>query len=327
MSLARSFLFIPGTDAQKLAKGLAAGAEAVIFDLEDAVAASRKEEARAALEQYAAAPFAAAFSGFANIYVRINGTGTPYWSEDLRSCFRMGISRIMLPKTEGKDDIRRILEAWNRLALTGGQTGDRVNDCNRLRDLGRDNACDRRHDRTDARAGERTPLQVLPLIETAHGVEHAYEIASADPSVAGLALGAVDLALDLGIRLSREQDELLYTRSRLVIASRAARLPGPVDAVHLRIDDHEGLLAESIRARNLGFSGKLAIHPKQIAAVHQAWRHDDNTAAEEKDRRIVSAFQQAEKTGTAAILVDGELVDYPVYRAALQRLNRPDERR
>lgn len=281
MPIARSFLFVPASDPRKLAKALASGAEAVIVDLEDAVAASRKQEARTLLEQ----SFRSGAHDAGNIWVRVNGVTTPDWEEDLQCCHRIGIANIVLPKTEGEGDVHLVLAKWNEWSSASAAT---------------------------------RPLRLLPLIETALGVERAFEIASSDRAVARLALGAVDLSLDLGIPLSLEQDELLYVRSRIVIASRAARLPGPVDSVRLRIDDEEALVVEAMRAKAMGFSGKMAIHPKQIAGIHRVWEYDPSVLA--KDRKIVEAFERAEQDGVAAIAVDGEMVDYPVYRLSLQRL-------
>jgi citrate lyase subunit beta/citryl-CoA lyase len=158
-------------------------------------------------------------------------------------------------------------------------------------------------------------MQIIPLIETAKGVYFAHEIASADLSVVRLAFGAVDYSLDLGISISYEQQELMYPRSQLAVASRAAGIEPPIDTVFVDLDHEEGLIREARVAKRLGFRGKLVIHPKQIQPVHAVF----SPTKEELEwaQRIVEAFEEAEKKGVAAISVQGKMVDYPVYKQAL----------
>ena len=150
--------------------------------------------------------------------------------------------------------------------------------------------------------------QVLPLLETALGVWNALAVAQA-PRVERLAFGSVDFQLDTGI--TGEQEELLYARSRLVLASRVASILPPVDGVTMVLEDMIRLQEDVARARRLGFGGKLCIHPKQVELINQGFAPTDAERA--WARRVLSA---AEATGAGALQLDGELIDRPVIERA-----------
>ncbi len=283
---ARSLLFIPAHDLRKIEKGLHSDADIVIFDLEDAVADTEKETARQILKQQLQLWSKHTLPASPQIYVRINGIRTTECKADIQFCYEAGIRHVVLPKTDTPLDIMELLAQWSAWS-------------------------------TDS-------LDIIALIETARGVEEAYEIAKVHPSVKHLALGSADLSLDLGIDLDAEQDELLYTRSRLVIASRAAGIHPPIDAVYMKIKDEAGLLHEANRAKKLGFAGKMMIHPAHISLVHQVW--EEEAGRIERDFRIVHSFELAIKEGSAAIQVDGQMVDYPVYQSARNRIRNQQEK-
>lgn len=263
--VARSWLFVPGDRPERFDKAVAAGADAVIVDLEDAVAPERKAQARAHV--------AAWLSPARPVWVRINALPTRWAADDLALIERPGCAGIVLPKAEQIDP-------------------DFVARC--------------------ARAGR--PL--LPLIESAAGFDRLRAIA-ATPGVLRLLFGSIDFALDLGI--SGDDDALLAFRSQLVLASRLAGLPPPVDGVCTAIDDAGRLDAEARRARRLGFGGKLCIHPKQVATVNAAFLPDAGEVA--WARRIVQAAQDA---AGGAVAVDGVMVDLPVLRRAQAILDAAD---
>ena len=250
---ARSLLFVPGSRPDRFEKALAAGANAVIIDLEDAVAPADKERAREDVSAWLA-PHRA-------VMVRINGADTAWFGDDLALCRRPGVAAVMLPKAERAEDIA---------ALRG--------------------------------AGAAT---VLPLIESAAGMAALTAIAAA-PGVQRLVFGSIDFQVDLGMRDALE-DELLFFRSQLVLTSRLAGLQAPVDGVSTAIDDADQLRDDVLRARRLGFGGKLCIHPRQVASVN---RHFAPSAAERAwAQRVLEA---AAASGGAAIAVDGKMVDKPV---------------
>ena len=145
-------------------------------------------------------------------------------------------------------------------------------------------------------------------METALGIWNAGELAQA-PLVERLAFGAVDFMLDTGI--SGEQEELLYARSRLVLASRVASILPPVDGVTMALDDLTRLQEDVVRARRLGFGGKLCIHPKQVETINQGFVSTEAELA--WARRVLEA---ADSTGVGALRLDGELIDRPVIERA-----------
>jgi citrate lyase subunit beta/citryl-CoA lyase len=160
-------------------------------------------------------------------------------------------------------------------------------------------------------------IDLIPIIETAAGFVHMAEIARAARRARRLAFGAGDFTLDLGITWSAEETELLPYRSAFIAHSRAAGLEPPIDTVWVSLREPEAFARSVQRARDLGFQGKLCIHPDQVPVVNDCFSPSEAELAHA--RRVVTAFAQAERDGLAAIQVDGQFVDYPiVYRA--QRL-------
>ncbi|WP_085506515.1 HpcH/HpaI aldolase/citrate lyase family protein [Thalassobacillus devorans] len=161
-------------------------------------------------------------------------------------------------------------------------------------------------------------LALIPLIETAKGVQHIADIANASQSVERLAFGSIDYSLDIDCQLTPGGLELLFARSQIVNASRAAEIGAPIDAVYPDLNNEDGLVQEATLARQLGFKGKLLIHPKQVDPVHQIFSPSQQEL--EECEEIVEAFERAEQQGVASIAYNNKLVDYPVYRRAKELL-------
>jgi citrate lyase subunit beta/citryl-CoA lyase len=162
------------------------------------------------------------------------------------------------------------------------------------------------------------PLELVLLIESALGVLNAHALAKASPRVASLCCAsgeAGDLAADLG---TRDASGLLYARSQVLLAARAAGIAFPLDGVFMAIHDLDGLRADAELARNLGYTGKALIHPAQIPVVHEVFTPSDEEVA--RQRRFVEAFDEAVAAGSASITVDGTMVDYAVAHRARQIL-------
>lgn len=257
---ARAFLFVPGNRPERFSKARAAGADAVIVDLEDAVPPADKDTARQAVEAW--------LDPSRPVLLRINGADTPWFGPDLMLAGAPGVAGIVLPKAASLNDLQAI----------------------------------------DAAAADRA-VPILPLIETAAGFVEMPRLA-AWPSVARLLFGSIDFQLDLGIE--GEDDALLYFRSRMVLASRAAGLPAPVDGVTTAIGDLALLRSDTQRARRLGFGGKLCIHPSQVPQVAAGFRPD--AAKVDWARRVLDA--QAAAGDAGAFQVDGKMVDAPVLALA-----------
>lgn len=160
-------------------------------------------------------------------------------------------------------------------------------------------------------------LPVIALVETAQGLRLAYETAS-HPNVAALALGAVDLGLELGLEPRPDGQEVLFARSKLVLDSAAAGIRGPFDLVHVDVRDDEGLEAECRLARSLGFRGKSCIHPSQVDIANAVFDAGDDEL--ERARRIVEAYAEGVAEGRGAVALDGEMIDLPVVERARRLL-------
>lgn len=267
---ARTYLFVPGNRPERFAKALATGADAVVLDLEDAVAADQKNAARDAIATWASM---AAEDEKARIVVRINDAGTGAFGEDLRLLRDARLPLAMLAKSE-----------------TPGQVGA-------------------------VRAAAPATL-VLALIESARGIANAEALAASE-GVRRLVFGTLDFALDLDLDISLHSDGLAFAASRLVLASRNADLPGPVAGVTPQIDDEARLRADLAWARRLGLSAKLCIHPRQVAAIHQALA----PSPQELDwaHRVLAA---AAENASGALQLDGRMIDRPVILNAQRTLQR-----
>ena len=278
----RSFLFAPGNRPRMLQKVGHCGADAVIPDLEDAVPISEKEATREAVRDAVGA------IDTCPVYVRINpleaaaGFSQPIGEADLAAIVRPGLAGIILPKAESPDDLRRAdgllqgLESQHGLAQ-----GD---------------------------------IDVIPIIETALAIQRAYDIAASGSRVKRLAFGAGDFTRDIGVSWSRREIESQHARSTLVIASRAAGLEPPLDTVWVDLRDERGLARSPRTARQLGFQGKMAIHPGQVEPINAVFSPTDAEVAHAT--RVVDAFAQAEADGLASIQLDGQFIDYPIVESA-----------
>jgi citrate lyase subunit beta/citryl-CoA lyase len=255
---------------------LGAGADVVIIDLEDAVAQALKAEAREAARKKVVehAP--------RRLLVRVNALGSGHNRNDLQSTVGAAPAAIMLPKVETAEHIREIHQ--------------------RLR------GCERNAGMAEGSTG------VVALIESARGVENIFRIMSealAPARPLSAAFGAADFSLDLGIDLTRDGAELHYPRSRIAVACRAAGREPPIDTPFMiDLKDLEGLKTDARRAKQLGFQGKLCIHPNQVGPCNEVF---SPTAAEmEYALRVVAAFEKSEAEGAGALQLEGKFIDYPV---------------
>jgi citrate lyase subunit beta/citryl-CoA lyase len=280
MALSRTFLFVPGNNPRRVEKALAADVDAAILDLEDAVAASEKVAARAQVVEALQRPHRA------RGYVRINALDTEYAFGDLHAVIARGVDGIVLPKLESVEQLH---------------TADWM-----IAQLERE------------RGLEANSVELMPIVETGAGFAVIDALcAAASQRVQRLkrfSFGAGDFCLDMNLVWSDDEFELHAYRSALVLASRAAGLQPPVDTVWVRLNDADGLARSAVRARGMGFQGKLCIHPAQCDAVNRAFSPTEAEIGHARD--VVAAFERAEAEGVASIQLDGAFIDYPVaYRA------------
>jgi citrate lyase subunit beta/citryl-CoA lyase len=243
-----------------------------------------KAEARAlvaeAIDRAAAAP-AGPF-----VTVRVNAAATGLLDDDLAAIVRKGLDAIFLSKAESIEEIERSSALLDALERKQGLAGGTV--------------------------------EIIPMIESALGVYRCFEMASASPRIATTCIGTAqdgDLQTDLGSGWSSEGPELMYARSKVLLDTRAAGKAYPLDGVFSNLSDEEALVRDSRVSARLGYVGRTVIHPKQIAPVRQAYAVPKAEVA--YYTRVVQEFEAVEKTGkSAAITVDGKLVDYAMYGRA-----------
>ena len=286
----RALLFVPADSPRKLERALGAGADALIIDLEDSVALERKVEARLAAAEYLLAARRAAAQS--RLYVRVNALDTPFAADDLAAIIAMRPDGVMLPKARGGDDVRALDEAITALEAAAG-----------VRDR---------------------PTRILPLItETAISLLNLASYPGSSDRLSGLTWGAEDLAAELGAATNRDLATGHYTspfrlaRDLCLFTAAACGVPA-IDTVFTHFRDPDALASEAAEAARDGFSGKLAIHPDQVAVIHAAFtpRPDDVARA----RAIVAAFAMAGDVGVVAL--DGRMIDRPHLKWAERVLQR-----
>ena len=272
----RSRLYAPGNNPRLLIGLELHGADCVLVDLEDSVPLSEKQATRILVKHLLTAV------KFPEVWVRINPLDT-YGRDDLAEILRGRPHGICLPKAESSADVISLSKAIEELESSYGISNGTT--------------------------------YVMPIIETARGVLHSEEIASADQRVAIVAFGAEDFTRDMGAR--RTEESLLFARSIIVTAAKAAGIQAS-DTVYSNLDDEKGLIAEAKQARNLGFDGKGAINPRQIEPIHAVFSPTEQEI--EEARQIVAAAEEAEEHGFGAIAIEGKMIDKPVLARAQQTL-------
>ena len=288
MKPVRVALFAPGTRERVMAKALESGADAVILDLEDSVPLAAKAEARS---RVASVIDGAAARSLPAIYVRVNAAQSGLLAEDLSAVVRAGLDAVIVPKVESAEQVRSTAAALDRHEVATGLPSGAVG--------------------------------MILMIESALGVYRCFDLIKASTRVAATCLGSArdgDLQTDLCCGWSSEGIEMLYARSKVLLDTRAAGIAvTPLDGVFSDLDDEPGLISDSRLSARLGYVGRTVIHPKQIAPVRQAYAVPAAEVA--YYQKVVAEFDAAEKSGTAAITVDGKLVDYAAYQRARQVLD------
>jgi citrate lyase subunit beta/citryl-CoA lyase len=271
----RSLLLCTPTFERHVQSALASRADAVVLDLETTIAEADKSAARDAAAKVMAGKHRP------GIFIRINEIDSPHVLDDLLALQSPGVRGVMLPQAEDRRQIVALDWMLSRL--------------------------EQRYARTN-------PIEIIPLVETARGVEDLGSVLSSSPRIRQATFGVADYSFDTGIRASRDENELAYIRARLVHASRAAGLQPPIDTVWLDFNDPGGMQRSLERSKREGFAGRLCIHPKQVDQVNLAFKPSVEEVA--NARKIVEAFETAMKDNVAAIRLDGRLVDLPIVRSA-----------
>lgn len=278
--LRRSRLYLPGSEPKYYFNAFLHAPDAVILDLEDSVHPGEKDAARILVRN----TLRAVDFGSCERMVRINQL--PLGLEDLAEIVGESPDLILIPKVEEPEQIRE---------------ADRM-----ISDI-------------KARTGIIRTIWVMPILESALGIENAFEVATASENVAALTIGLEDYTADLGVVKTTEGRETQYARSRVVNAARAAGVQA-IDSVFSDVADMEALREWAEASRALGFEGMGCIHPGQIRVVHEAFQP---TAVEiEKARKVVAAFEDAQSRGLAVVSLGSKMIDPPVVQRALKLVER-----
>lgn len=278
-------LFVPGDSARKFAKATTVGADALILDLEDSVAPSQKQAARdhvaGLLDDKAARDWL--------FFVRVNPSDTQLMSNDLLAVVKIGLDGLVIPKAEGAQDIAKIARELDRLEARAGIAAGHI----RL---------------------------VVVATETPRAMFNLGSYTPPHPRLAALTWGAEDLAAAIGATNNKEADgswtfPYQLARAQCLFAAAAAEI-APLDTIFADFGDHDGLEQDCRRARRDGFTGRLAIHPDQVATINRCFMPSE--AEIDKARAIVDAFAANPDAGTLGI--NGKMVDIPHLKAALKTL-------
>ena len=278
----RSMLFLPGNNPNMLINGNCLGADAVIFDLEDAVSPAEKDAARILVRN------TMRYMDFrgCEIIVRINSIDTVYWQADIDEILPYKPGLILLPKTGTASDVLAADAYITEMEKKLGMEPDTVG--------------------------------LMPLIETALGVENAFAIASSTKRVQALFLGAEDLTADLQCKRTKEGREIEYARTRLVVAARAAGVD-VYDTPFTDVNDDEGIWVDAQLAKALGFTGKASISPRHVEVINSVF----SPTQKEVDYayEVMEAIALAESQGKGAIALHGKMIDAPIVARAQRTID------
>lgn len=277
----RSILFMPGGNAGMLLNADILGADGIILDLEDAVSPSEKDSARILVRN------ALNYLGYHNseVIIRINSLDTEFWKQDLEAVIPYRPAFIMCPKTSTQQDVLTVDAYITALEEKLGF--------------------------------DKNTIRLMPLIETALGIENAFAIASATPRVGAILLGGEDLTADLRCKRTKKGDEIFYSRSRIVCACRAAGIDC-YDTPFTDVNDDEGLVADAEFAKSLGFTGKSAISPRHVTHINTVF---SPTMAEiEYAVEVMNIIKEAKEQGKGVVALRGKMIDAPIVSRAKQVL-------
>lgn len=275
MAVMRSVQYVPGNNEKMVAKASGIPADIITLDLEDSVPPAEKARAR----ELVARSLIAAGSGGAEVYVRINNWETEMTNDDLEAIVNEGLAGVTLAKCGHPDNVKRL--DW------------------KLEEL------------EQRRGLEVGAIKASLLLETAKGIIFAYESCVASPRVVSAIFGAVDFTKDMRVKLTSEGEEQKYARRHMAVAARAAGVVA-IDAPFVAYQDMEAFEANVRDGRQMGYEGRMIIHPSQVEASNRLYAPDP--AEVEWASSVVKAFEEeALAKGTAAISLNGKMVDTPVY--------------
>lgn len=274
--LRRTMLFMPGNNPGMLQNAGILGADSIIFCLEDAVSLAEKDSARILVRN------AIRTINFydCEVVVRVNPLSTEYGKEDVNVIASVKPDVLMVPKAT-EEDIVAVDEMVSRVEEKQGFL--------------------------------KGAIGLFPLIETAYGLENVYSIIKASNRVKGVLLGAEDLTADLGIKRTKEGEEIFYARSKVASACKACRVDA-IDTPFTDLDDIEAFRCDIEKAKSIGMTGKSAINPRQIDLIHEVFAPSKQEVIYAK--RVLEAMEEAKREGKGVFSLDGKMVDAPIITRA-----------
>lgn len=276
----RSMLFLPGNSPNILLNADFLGSDSIILDLEDAVAPTEKDAARILVRN------AITSLGYTReVIVRINPVESPYWQKDLRAIIPVKPDMIMPTKVGCAADVKIVADFITQLEKEFGM--------------------------------EEGGVKMIPLIETALGVENAYEIASADSRVTAIFLGGEDFTADMRCKRTKGGTEIFYARSRMVLAARAAGVD-VYDTPWTDVEDYDGLIEDAKFAKSLGFTGKSSISPRHIPFINEVFSPTEEEIQYARD--VFACIEKAKAEGKGVVSLRGKMIDAPIVARARQVL-------
>ena len=277
MTILRSPLFVPGNKTSMLEKALGLRPDALVPDMEDSVPAAEKANARATVSDFL--PRLAA-TGIP-VIPRVNALDTDWIEDDLAAVVGPHVYGVSVGKIRGAADLSAISQLVGAL---------------------------------EDRAGlERDTIKLVPWIETAEAIVSCDAICRASERVVAVAFGGEDFTNDLGIERLEDESQVAYARQKLCVSARAAHVLA-LDTPYFKLRDADGLRTNALAAKNIGFKGKFAIHPDQIATLNECFSPSAQEIAHAE--RVVAAFEEAEARGRGSTSLDGWVIDVPVVKRA-----------
>jgi citrate lyase subunit beta/citryl-CoA lyase len=274
-----TMIFVPGNNPAMVQNAGILGADAIIFDLEDAVSQEEKDAARILVRN----ALTDVDYGRCMKTVRINSVDHPCWIEDIAEMAKAKPDAIVLPKAQRVEDINMVQQALEQHEHETGEIG------------------------------------IIPLIETAEGVERVFDILCCSPRIKAVIFGAEDYTADIGATRTKEGAEIMYARCRILNAAAAAGVEA-IDTPFTDVDDLDGLRADVMLAKSLGFAGKALISPRHCKTVKEIFAPTDEEI--EYALRVIRTIREAEAGGKGVVSLDGKMIDAPIVLRAKKVLQR-----
>ncbi|MCQ2420577.1 MAG: aldolase/citrate lyase family protein [Clostridia bacterium] len=272
-SLKRTSLYVSGASPVNMIQASFYNEDCLVYDMEDSVPLAEKDAARLLIYQMIRDHRPAG----KYIIIRVNGLYSEFLDDDLEAAVRARPNAIRIPKVESADEVKRVADKIRAIEKAAGI--------------------------------EENSIDIWCNIESYTGVLRAYEIATADPCVVALALGAEDFTASLKAQRTKAGLEIFYARNAVLLACRQAGIEA-VDAVFSDINDEEGLREDTKLTRNLGFDGKTVVHPRQIDVVNSFFTPSAKEIRYAK--RVLEAVEEGKRLHKGAVTLDGSMIDKPM---------------